>query len=109
MVFGLFHRQKNDNGKYKKPYYSLVSVKAGKVLDIAQDGEHKGKSIIWDGYAGDNQSFTLAQEGPVYYIKCKQGGLYLTVEGPQNGASFYLSPKQKGNQNQQFKIDEKKG
>ena len=61
MVFGLFKRQKNPNGKYKKPYYSIRSVLSGKVLDVAQDGPHQGSTIIWEGYGGDNQQFTLVQ------------------------------------------------
>jgi hypothetical protein len=48
MVFGnLFKRQKNQNGKYKKMYYSIRSVHSGKVLDVAQDGPHKGSTILW--------------------------------------------------------------
>lgn len=48
MVFGnLFKRQKNQNGKYKKLYYSIRSVQSGKVLDVAQDGPHKGTTILW--------------------------------------------------------------
>lgn len=79
MVFGLFKKQKNPNGKYTKPYYSFRSVHSGKVLDIAQDGPYKGTTIIWEGYGGLNQTFTLVQEGANYLIKCKQGNLYLTV------------------------------
>lgn len=73
MVFGLFKRQKNPNGKYKKKYYSLRSVHSGKVIDVAKDGPFKGTTILWEGYAGDNQSFTMVQDGPNWYIKCKQG------------------------------------
>ncbi len=81
MVFGLFKRQKNANGKYKKLYYSVRSVHSGKVLDVAQDGPFKGSTIIWEGWAGDNQQFTLVQDGPSYYLKCKvgDGQQYLTV------------------------------
>lgn len=39
MVFGLFKKEKkSEDGKYKKPYYSLMSVHSGKVLDLCQDG-----------------------------------------------------------------------
>lgn len=62
MVFGLFKKkQKNQSGKYTKLYYSLRSVHSGKVMDVAQDGPFKGSTILWEGYAGDNQSFTLVQ------------------------------------------------
>lgn len=51
--FDRFRRTKNANGKFKKPYYSIQSVHAeGKVLDVAQDGDHKGSLILWDGYGG---------------------------------------------------------
>jgi hypothetical protein len=108
MVFGLFKKQKNQNGKYKRMFYSLRSVNSGRVLDVAQDGPHKGNTILWDGYGGDNQQFTLIQDGPVYYIKCKKNDMFLTVEGPQNGAKFFLSAKS-NNPNQQFRVDEKQG
>lgn len=57
----MFRRQKNPNGKFKRSYYSLRCVNSGRVLDIAQDGPHAGSAIIWDGYAGDNQSFAFVQ------------------------------------------------
>lgn len=107
MVFGFFKKQKNESGKYSRLYYSFRSVKSGKVLDIAQDGPFKGSAIQWEGYAGDNQCFTLVQEGPNWLIKCKQGGNYLTVESDANGAKFFLAPKS-NDPRQRFKIDEKK-
>lgn len=61
VLFGLFKKQKNQNGKYTKMYYSFRSVHSGRVLDIAQDGAHQGHTIIWDGYGGANQCFTLVQ------------------------------------------------
>ena len=78
-IKNIFHRQKNENGKYTKSYYSITSRKAGKVIDVAQDGPHKETLIIWDGYNGDNQAFTIIQNGPDYLIKCRQGKGYLTV------------------------------
>lgn len=60
-------------------YYSFRSVHSGRVLDIAQDGPFKGSPILWDGYGGANQSFTLVQEGGNWLIKCKQNNQYLTV------------------------------
>jgi hypothetical protein len=78
-IANLFNRTKNPNGKYKKPYYSIVSKKAGKVLDVAQDGPCQGSLIIWDGWAGPNQSFTIIQDGADYLIKCRKDGGYLTV------------------------------
>jgi hypothetical protein len=80
MVFGLFEpKQKNQNGKYKRMFYSIRSVNSGRVLDVAQDGPHQGSTILWDGYGGDNQQFTVIQDGPVYYIKCKKNDMFLTV------------------------------
>lgn len=37
-MFTFFQRTKDENGKYKKPYYSFRNVKSDKVLDVAQDG-----------------------------------------------------------------------
>ena len=104
----MFHKTQNANGKYRRPYYSIRSVHADKVLDIAQDGPNQGTSILWKGWGGDNQSFTLIQDGPDWYIRSKQGGLVLTVEGPNDGARLYLAP-QNGQPNQKFRIDEKPG
>lgn len=105
---GLFNRTQNENGKYRKPYYSIRSVHADRVIDVAQDGPNAGTTILWEGYAGENQQFTLSQEGPDWYIKCKKNGQYLTVESAANGARIYTAPK--SNQpNQKFRIDEKQG
>lgn len=78
-IKNLFHRNKNENGKYTRAYYSIVSKKAGKVIDVAQDGPHKGTTILWDGYNGDNQAFSIIQQGPDYLIKCRLGKGFLTV------------------------------
>lgn len=87
----LFHRTQNNNGKFTRPYYSVVSRLADtRVFDIAKDTANKGFLMLWDGYNGDNQAFTVIQEGGNYYFKCRLGG-YLTVEGPNDGAKFYLS------------------
>ena len=107
MVFGLFKKQKNTNGKYTKTYYSFRSVHSGKVLDVAQDGPFKGSTIIWEGYAGANQCFTLVQENQNWLIKCKQGDLYLTVESDANGAKLHLAPKS-SDPKQRFRVDENK-
>lgn len=107
-MFSFFNRTKNENGKYKKPYYSFRSVKADKVIDLCQEGEHQGSLIIWDGYAADNQSFTVAQCGPDVYIKCKKDGKYLTVESAADGARIYTAAKNK-QPNQKFRLDEQGG
>lgn len=107
MFDALFNKTKNANGKYKKPYYSLRNVNANRVLDVAQDGPEAGSTIIWEGYAGENQQFTFTQDGPDYYIKCRKNGQYLTVESNQNGARVYTAPK--NNQpNQRFRVDDAK-
>lgn len=103
----MFHKTKNVDGKFKRAYYSLRNVHADRVLDVANDGPHAGTTIIWDGYAGDNQCFTLIQEGPDWYIKCKKNGQFLTVESAANGAKIFTSPKS-GQPNQKFRIDDKK-
>lgn len=103
----LFTKTKNENGKFTKPYYSLRNVRADRVLDVAQDGPNAGSTILWDGYAGENQQFTLVPEGDQFYIKCKKNGQFLTVENNSNGARVYTAPK--SNQpNQKFRIQESK-
>jgi hypothetical protein len=103
----LFQRQKNADGKYKKPYYSIRGVHADKVIDVAQDGPNAGSLILWEGYAGENQQFTLVQEGPDWYIKCKKNGQYLTVENGTNGCKITTAPKS-NTPNQKFRIDDAK-
>lgn len=61
----LFRRQNNVNGRFRRSYYSIVSKKAEKVIDIAQDGPAKGSAIVWDGYNGDNQAFTIIQKNGI--------------------------------------------
>lgn len=89
----LFNRTKNPNNRYTKPYYSIVSEKAGRVVDVAQDGPFRGTLIIWDGYNGDNQAFTIVQSGGAFLIKCRQNKGYLTVESNADGAKIYTSPQ----------------
>jgi hypothetical protein len=92
MLGNLFGR-KNKGGKLTKPYYSIVSVKAGRVIDIAQSGNHRGTAIIYDGYNGDNQAFSIVPNGAAVNIKCRQGKGYLTVDSDKDGAKFRLSPQ----------------
>jgi hypothetical protein len=105
-IANLFARTKNPNGKYKKPYYSIVSKKAGKVLDVAQDGQFQGSLIIWDGYAGENQQFTIIQDGNDFLIKCKKNNGYLTVESDMDGAKIFTYPQP--GQNSRFQLCETK-
>ena len=77
-MFSFFKRDKQEN-KFTKPYYSFRSVLADRVLDICQDGENQGSLIIWEGYGGDNQQFTIKQKGDDFYIKCRKDRQYLTV------------------------------
>lgn len=101
-----FFRRNQEEDKYKKPYYSFRSVKAGKVIDLCQEGQNQGTLIIWDGYGGENQQFTLKQKDGEFYFKNRQTKQYLTVEGPHDGARIFASPKTRG-QNQRFRIEEK--
>lgn len=61
--------------------------------------------VIWDENKGDNQRFTIKQKGPDYFFKCKKGTLYLTVDGPHNGAQVYGTSKNMG-ENQRFRLEE---
>jgi hypothetical protein len=105
-INNLIHQTKNANGKFKKPFYSIVSKKAGKVLDIAQDGPHQGSLIIWDGWAGENQSFTIIQDGPDYLIRCRKDGGFLTVESDADGARLFTAPQP--GPTSRFRFDETK-
>lgn len=99
-----FHKQQNTNHKFQRQFYSLRNVHADRVLDVAQDGPNVGTTILWEGYGGDNQTFTVIQEGPDYYLRCKKNGQFLTVESAANGAKVFLSAKN-GQANQKFRID----
>ncbi len=78
--------------KFKKTYYSIVSEKANRVLDVAQSGPYTGSLIIWDGYAGDNQIFSiLPQQNGASLLKVKKNGGYLTVEHQGDGARVFVS------------------
>ena len=57
-MLGLFLGKKEVE-KFKKPYYSLRSVSANKVLDVNIDGENKDYLTIWKPNEGDNQLFTF--------------------------------------------------
>lgn len=71
-MFGFLNREKTEDGKYKKPYYSMLSAHCDKVLDLAGDGEHAGSLIIYKSNKGDNQSFTFVPCGSDFFnIKCK--------------------------------------
>ena len=106
-MFGFLDREKQETGKYKKPYYSLLSVHCDKVLDVAGGGDHQGSLIIWKSNKGDNQSFTFVPCGVgEYNIKCKADGAYLTVENNSNGARIYTA-KKTNQPNQKFRIEEK--
>ena len=107
IMFGLFDKQKNADGKYQRPFYSFRSVHADKVLDISQGGPHQGKAIIWEGWGGDNQMFTIVKEAGYWLIRAKNGQ-FLTVTGPQDNAPIVLAPKT-GQENQRFNIQEHPG
>jgi hypothetical protein len=92
--------QVNNNTKFKKPCYCFKSAASGKVLDMSQADE---QLVIWDRNGNDNQMFSIKQKGPDFYIKCKKNKLYLTVDGPQNGARVYGTSKNMG-ENQRFRI-----
>ena len=101
-------RNKNQNGKFRKPYYSIQSVAAeGKVLDVCQEGEHPGSLIIWEGYAGQNQMFTLKQKGGHYFFVSKKDNLYLTAESDDDGAKVLARPKDKYNPAQKWMMDKR--
>ena len=106
-MFGMFNKEKTDTGKYKKPYYSLLSVHCDKVLDLSGGGEQEGNIIIWKSNKGENQSFAFSSCGVgEYNIKCKANGQFLTVADASNGARIYTAGKT-NQPNQKFRIEEK--
>lgn len=102
-VTGLFNKinHRTKPNKLSRPYYSFASEKAdGKVFDICQNhptnSQLNGSLIIWEHYGGPNQSFGIVQENGKYLFRCKQPNGYLTVQGPQDGALFFISPNKTG-------------
>ena len=91
----MFRRINKPNCRVRKPYHAFCSVKAGRVMDLCQDGDKssKGFLIIWDGYSSDNQSFTISPCGPDFYIKCRKNKQYLTVQSDEDGAKVFTAPK----------------
>lgn len=104
MFGGFFNKIRGQNGKFKRPYYSICNVHSGKVLDIAQDGPYRGTGIIWEGWGGDNQCFAILQQQDGLYCFKNKNNQYLTVESGQDGARLFLSPLSPNAPNQKFKI-----
>lgn len=106
-MFSCFGRRKPEpnNAKFKKLHYSIKSHGTGKMLDVRESDGQDNTLIIWDATNGDNQRFTIKQQGPDFYLKCLKNGLYLTVEGPQNGVRVYGTTKNMG-ENQRFRLTE---
>ena len=52
----------------------------------------------------DNQKFAIKQKGPDFFLKCKKDQMYLTVDGPMNGARIYATKKDMG-ENQRFRLN----
>ena len=105
-MFSCFGKTKkqNLNAKFKKPYYSFKSCKSGRVLDMSQQSSKNSQAIIYDQNKGDSQKFIIHQKGPDFILKCRKNNLYLTVEGPQNGARVYGTTKHMG-PNQRFRLE----
>lgn len=93
------------NARFKKPHYCIKSCDSGKVMCISPDLGSQNQVVIWDQNKQDNQRFTLKQKGPDYFLKCKKDKLYLTVDGPQNGARVYGTSKKIG-ERQRFRAEE---
>lgn len=106
-MLSCFSRKKNINvnGKFKKPYYMIKSVASGRVLEVNADPSKQNELVIWDVRNGDGQKFNVRQKGPDYLFKCKRNKLYLTVDGPHNGAKIYGTSKNLG-ENQRFRLEE---
>lgn len=104
-MLGLFLGKKEVE-KFKKPYYSLRSVSANKVLDVNIDGENKDYLTIWKPNEGDNQLFTFKRgKNGQFLLKCKYKDLFLTVQHGNAGAKVAALP-QSGFANQNFSIKE---
>lgn len=88
--------------RYKKPYYSITSKKAEKVMDICQQGELIGHLIIWTGEAKPNQCFTILQDGPYSYLRDQKTKRYLTVLNANDEAGVVTEASP--NERSRFKI-----
>lgn len=92
-------------------YYTIRSVKHGKVLDIqASSKADGGKLVLFDSGSGANQQFKLIDNGDGYCkIQAKHSGKYLDVTGSSTNNSAevvqYLKTK---NPNQLFKFVKQK-
>lgn len=93
------------NSKFKKPHYCIKSCKSGKVIGISTEPGSQNQIVIWDENKADNQRFIVKQKGPDYFFKCKKDKLYITVDGPQNGARVYATNKTMG-ERQRFRVEE---
>lgn len=58
---------------------AIVSKKARKVLDISQDGKHKGMLIIYEDLKQPNQRFDIVKYGNSVNIVSRGTGKCLTV------------------------------
>jgi hypothetical protein len=83
----------NGHSLFKKPHYCIKSCKSGRVMCIDPNPSAQNQVMIWDETKKDNQRFVIEQKGPDYILKCKKDKVYITVDGPQNGARVYGTNK----------------
>jgi hypothetical protein len=46
-------------------YFTIESKSSGRVLDLCQDGDNKGRLIIYDRWGAPNQQFGIVHVSPL--------------------------------------------
>lgn len=96
-------------GKFIKQYFTIKCQLNNQVFDLTEDGKNYFMAVSRGADGGMSQSFTFVREGYDFYIKSRAQAKYLTLESDENGANLYLSPKEKGNKKQLFRIQRDEG
>jgi hypothetical protein len=55
----------NNLPKQQPRYFKICSKSSGRVLDLCQDGDNKGKLIIYDDWDGQHQQFGIVHVSPL--------------------------------------------
>lgn len=94
--------------KQQLRYFTIASKSSGRVLDLCQEGENKGKLIIYDSWGAQNQQFAIVHVSPLEVLLVnRQTGLCLTLanNSDKNGAVIVEEPPNNRN-SQRFRVQE---
>jgi hypothetical protein len=81
--------------KQQLRYFTIASKSSGRVLDLCQDGDNKGKLIIYDSWGAQNQQFGIVHVSALEVLLVnRMTGLCLTVanNSDKNGAVIVEEP-----------------